>query len=411
MKCRLAASLLLGSLLILTSCSNNSSTTTTGPSGTGFLWVAAQGNNTVSAFTLDLGTGVPTQNGSAIDGGLTPNAMVISPDGTTMFVVDKSVDGNGNYNVLSYTVNSTGTLTAGSTTPLTNVLNPVSLAIDPTGKILFVANQGALLPPPPPTPSCTLAAYAAYCGNISVFSVSGTTLTELAGSPFSDVDPNNPVVAGPSSLAVTPTGNYLYVANQFTNTVSAFQYDSTGVLTPLSPFTYTAGSNPTGLALSRNITVSGTITQPHFLYVANSGSDNITGFAVCDIVSVNCLTPTGQLTELSSSPYAAGHNPVYIAVNPIYNGVYAVDQGSNAISMYKWASDSGSLSVLTPATVSTGTAPTWAQVHPDGVWVYVANTGGTSVSIYSVGESSPLLGPIPSGPISVQPQPSALVLR
>ena len=87
MKCRLVASLLLGSLLILTSCSNNTSTTT-GPSGTGFLWVAAQGNNTVSAFTLDLGTGVPTQNGNAIDGGLTPNAMVISPDGTAIFVVE-----------------------------------------------------------------------------------------------------------------------------------------------------------------------------------------------------------------------------------------------------------------------------------------------------------------------------------
>jgi len=317
--------------------------------------------------------------------------MVISPDGTTMFVADKGTDPSGNYDISSYTVNSNGTLTVGSSVSLTNALTPVSLAVDPSGKILFVANQGS--------------------DNISVFTVSGTTLTELAGSPFSDVDPLNPVVTGPTSLIVTPTGNYLYVANQFTDTVSAFQYDSTGALASLSPFTYPAGTNPTGLALSRNITVNNQITQPHFLYVANSGSNDVSGFAICDVVSVNCLTPTGQLTQLSDSPYPAGINPVYITVNPVYNGVYVVDQGSNQISMFKWASDTGSLAVLSPPTVSAGVAPTWAQVHPDGVWVYVADTGGTSISIYSVGSASPILGPITTGPISVQPQPSALVLR
>src|ERR1700690_2716430 len=104
MKCRFVASLLLGSLAILTSCTNNTSTTTTS-AGTGFLWVAAQGNNTVSAFTLDLTTGVATQNSSAVDGGITPSAMVISPDGKTMFVADKGTDPGVNYDISSYTVN------------------------------------------------------------------------------------------------------------------------------------------------------------------------------------------------------------------------------------------------------------------------------------------------------------------
>jgi 6-phosphogluconolactonase len=399
MKCRFVASLLLGSLTILTSCSNNNNTTTnSGPSGTGFLWVAAQGNSTVSAYTLDLTNGEPTQNGNAINGAIAPSAMIISPDGKTMFVADKAMDPNGNYDILTYTVNSNGTLTAGSSTPLTDAISPSGLAIDPSGKILFVANQGSALPPPPPSgpaPSCTMPAYAAQCGNISVFTVNGTTLTELAGSPFSDLDPNNPVVTGPTSLTVTPTGNFLYVTNQFTNTVSAFQYDPTGVLTPLSPFTYLTGGNPTGVALSRSIIVNNQITQPHYLYV----------------VSVNCLTPTGQLTEIAGSPFGAGNGPVYIAVNPVYNGFYVVDQGSNEISMYKWSSTTGALITLSPPTVSAGASPTWAQVHPDGVWVYVANNGGTSISIYSVGTAGPLLGPITAGPFPVQPNPTALVLR
>jgi 6-phosphogluconolactonase (cycloisomerase 2 family) len=416
MKCRFVATLLLGSLAILTSCSNNNNTTTSpGPAGIGFLWVAAQGNSTVSAYTLDLTTGQPTQNSNAINGAIAPSAMIISPDGTTIFVADKSPDANGNYDILSYTVNTNGTLTPGSSTPLTNAINPAGLAIDPTGKILFVANQGSALPPPMPppaaAPSCLLPAYAADCGNISVFAVSGTALTEIAGSPFSDLDPNNPVVAGPTSLTVTPTGNFLYVSNEFTSTVSAFQYDSTGVLAPLAPFTYLTGSNPAGLALSRSIIVNTQITQPHYLYVANSGSSDITGFAVCDVVSVNCLTPTGQLTEIAGSPFPAGLNPVSIAINPVYNGFYVVDQGSNEISMYKWSSTTGALITLSPATISAGASPTWAQVDPIGVWVYVANNGGTSVSIYSVGTAGPLLGPITAGPFPVQPNPSVLVLR
>jgi 6-phosphogluconolactonase len=275
---------------------------------------------------------------------------------------------------------------------LTGAVTPASLAVDPSGKILFVANQGS--------------------DNISVLSVSGATLTELAGSPFSDVDPNNPTMRpGPTSLAATPAGTYLYVANQLTNSISAFQYDSSGALTPLSPFTYSAGTNPTGVAISRTVMVNSQTTQSHFLYAANSGSNNVSGFSICDVVSANCLNPTGQLTPLSDSPYPAGINPVYIAVNPVYNGVYVVDQGSNQISMFKWSSNTGSLTVLSPPTVSTGATPTWAQVHPDGVWVYVANTGATSVSIYGVGAASPLLGPIGAGPFPVSPQPSALVLR
>jgi 6-phosphogluconolactonase (cycloisomerase 2 family) len=390
MKCRFVASLILGSVVILTSCSNNNGGSNT-PSGTGLLWVAAQGNNTVTAYTLDLTSGAPTQNGDSIAGGITPNAMVISPDGSTMFVLDKGTDPSGNYDILTYTVNPNGSLAAGSSTALTNASTPVSLALDPSGKILFAANQAS--------------------DNISVFTVSGTGLTEVAGSPFSDVDPLNPVATGPTSLAAVSTGSFLYVSNQFTNTVSAFQYDSTGALTPLTPFTYATGTNPTGLAISRDVVPNGTITQPHFLYVANSGSNNISGFAICDFVSVNCLTPTGQLTPLSDSPYPAGLTPVYVAVNPVYDGVYSVDKGSNTISMFKWAKDTGTLTVLSPATVSAGVSPTWAQVHPDGVWVYVANSGGTSISIYSVGTASPLLGPIASGPFPLQPQPSALVLR
>ena len=159
--------------------------------------------------------------------------------------------------ISSFTLNSDGTLAAGSTTKLTTATSPTGLAIDGGGKFLFVANQGS--------------------SNISVFSISGATLTEVAGSPFSAVDPSAPGIAtGPVAVAVTPTASYLYVANQFTNSVSAFAVDANGGLTPLfgniTGATYAAGTDPSTLALT---------SDGNFLYVANEGSNNISAYAVC----------------------------------------------------------------------------------------------------------------------------------
>ncbi len=78
--------------------------------------------------------------------------------------------------------------------PLNNTVGgspvlPVALAIDSAGKFLFVADSANNGAP----------------GTVSVFAVSGGTLTEVAGSPFPlPVEPGGSV-ASTVALAVTPT--------------------------------------------------------------------------------------------------------------------------------------------------------------------------------------------------------------
>jgi hypothetical protein len=85
--------------------------------------------------------------------------------------------------------------------------NPRSVAVDPAGKFVYVANEG---------------------GNVSGYTINPTTgaLAAIPGSPF-------PSAGGSNSEAVDPAGKFTYVANTFSNDVSAYTIDAVGgALTP-----------------------------------------------------------------------------------------------------------------------------------------------------------------------------------
>ncbi|MBV9574826.1 MAG: beta-propeller fold lactonase family protein, partial [Acidobacteriales bacterium] len=267
MRSRLPASLLkitlivfsivgIGTLLLLAACSTSS--TSTQSSGTGFLWLTAQGNTTLSAYTTNLGSGAISANGNAAGTGPAPAALVVAPNGSAIFVANSGSDPG---TISSYTVNSNGTVTAaGQVTENPPALAPMGLAMDSAGKFLFVANQGSFDLSEP--------------GSISVFSVNGTTLTEIAGSPFLDESVSATQGSGPVALAVNPAGGTLYAANQFTGTVSEFSIDpNSGALTLLSALDQGVGSSPSGLLAVKTSSAS-------FLYVMNTGSNNITAFTI-----------------------------------------------------------------------------------------------------------------------------------
>src|SRR5579863_4281156 len=292
MKSRLVWAGLVGFFAVaMLSCTTTNNTITT-PT-TGFMWIATEGDQLVSSFTIDLTTGVATQVGTGVATGLGPIAMAITPAGDALFIVNRDDNTVG-----AYTLNANGTVTAGSSTSTLVVSppgcvtgctaalgqTPVAIAIDPAGKFLFVAAQGTQTNPAIP-------------GTVSVFSISGTTLTPVgpacpanysqAVCPFVVTLPGSALGTGPSGLAVSPAGGFLYVADNFTSTVSIFSYDSTGMLTENLASPVTVGTNPTGLAFSRCAgTTTATIdcpttAPPGYLFVANTGSWNISIFSAC----------------------------------------------------------------------------------------------------------------------------------
>jgi 6-phosphogluconolactonase (cycloisomerase 2 family) len=389
--------LAVASIFLWNSCIGSNSA----PANTSFMWVATQGDQLVRAYTISQTNGSINpigSNGSQVATGVQPQAMIITPDGTTMFIA------NAGGTVTSYTVNSDGTLTAAGSGVNAGQI-PVALAADPGGKFLFVANQGS--------------SSDVTSGTISVFAISGTNLT-LAGT-FPTELPADTSGSGPSGVAVSPVGSYLYVANQFSNNVQSYSFDGSGNLTLVA--TYTAGTNPTGLAFSRcagvasnTATANCTVGDGNNLFVTNSGSNNISIFSACIQVTASCASPNGTLAEIpSKSPVAAGVGPATIFVDRTSDFVYAVDRGSNQVSEYQYSPATG---VLTPLATGSG----GISVFSGGItfnianntstfnWVVVTNNGSSNLSTFQVAVTGKLIAPT-SNQYAVQGQPSAILLR
>ena len=399
---------LLGLIFVLialipwTSC--GSSSQPPHPMVTSVMWVATQGDQMIRSFTINQENGqiFPVGlTGSPVPTGAQPSEMVLAPDGHTLFLV------NTGGTITTYAVNSSGALSpAGS--PVNAGQIPVALAVDPTGKFLFVANQGTLADP--------------TSGTISVFSISGTSLTQVPGSPFSTQVAGEVSGSGPSAVAVSPLGSYLYVANQFANTVQSYSFDSSGVLTMIA--TDAAGTGPSGLAFSRcaGITAdraTGTcpVADGDNLFVANTGSNNISIFSACIQVSGTCSAPNGTLAPIASgSPVAAGSGPATIVVNPDQNFVYAVNRGSNQVSEYKYVPATGALTFLTNGSGGTSVFSGGITANVSNTanlfnWVVLTNNGGSSLSIFRVAAASGELIALTTGQYTVQGQPSAILLK
>ena len=374
------------------SSANNNAT-----SGVSYLYVTAQANTTISAYTVTQSTGGLTTVGSALPTGTVPSAIAVTPTGSALFVAN-----TGSNNISTYTINSDGSLTGVSGVTATGS-TPMGLAVDSGGKFLFVANQGS--------------------SSISVFSINGTTLTPAPGSPFTTIPtglsyPNGTL---PAAVAVSSSGKFLYVANQLANFVSAFSINSTsGALTPLGvPFYDDGQISPSGLAVTPN---------GAFLYVANAGanSNNISAYAICDNVVTTCAnpnTPDGTLTLVTGSPFPAGLGPVAIAFDPGFNFAYVVDKGSNTISQYSYGPGNGVLTPLSPGTISTGVTPVSIAILPGVVvadignslfdttdFAYVANLGSGTISVFSLTTSSGLLNVV-GQPIVIFGQTSGVLGR
>jgi 6-phosphogluconolactonase (cycloisomerase 2 family) len=383
--------------------SNNST------SGSGIVWVATQGDQMINTYTIDENNGAASLVGGGIASGVQPSAMAMTPDEKTIFVADLT-------EIRTYSVNGDGTLAAvGSPVQLSS--SPAGLAVDPTGMYLFAVSAGnaGVLGQPGTVP-----------GTISIFSISsGSAPQPIPNSPFPSAVPGDVTGNGPSAIVVSPVGNYFYVANKFTNTVTSFSYDTTaGSISLLTA--YDTGINPAALAFSRcaggNVLNSNcAAADNNTLFVANSGASNsISIFTACIQVTPTCSIADGSLQVVSGSPISAGGiGPSSVIVDPQLDFVYVVDQLSNQISQFKYSPATGALTPLSTATISTGTGPVSGGITNDGNYVLVPDNGGSDVAVFQVDSQVSSTGTAPTGKLSraatpfitLAAQPSAVIVR
>jgi 6-phosphogluconolactonase (cycloisomerase 2 family) len=259
----------------------------------GVVYVANQDINSISRFKIDSTTGALTEltprtplTNSSGGVGLSPAFMIMDTVGKFLFVAN-----TGTNDVWVFSIGDSGTLTFVSRAQLAD--SPSSLTLSASGNLLYV---------PVPTLSA-----------IYVFSVSAGTLTQV-GSPFR-------VSGGVGNLGIDPKASFLFVPNPSTNTVTVLRIQANGTLA-FSAGAFATGTTP--LAAATN--PSGT-----FLYVANSGSANLSQFQL--------NTSTGELTALTNSVAATGTQPSQIILDPDTKFIFVVNQQSNTISEFSQNSD------------------------------------------------------------------------
>lgn len=338
-----------------------------GTTNSRFLYAAIPGSSQIVAFREDPNAGVLTQlAGSPFTAGLAVESLVLHPSKKYMYAAN-----SGQNNVSMFTLSTTGTITEGTRTNTGTA--PTVMVMDSAGTFLYVGNSasfdisvfsidpstGALTPVAQsnggtvgigmqplnmrlaPSGKILYVTGSANTGVVQAFAVNAGVFSNqpIPGSPYTTGN-------GPSGLAIDSAGKFLYTANKIDNSISEFQINSDGSLTPLpnSPLGET-GSGPVALLIDNS---------GKYMYVVNNESPgNLLAFSIGS---------DGSLTLISNSQFGTAAEPSSIASDPSGKYLFVGNQSSSAIQSM---SLNGSTGILTSvASYSVAGTPTSIVLTP-----------------------------------------------
>jgi 6-phosphogluconolactonase (cycloisomerase 2 family) len=342
-----------------------------------FAYVVGQGTNEVFTFQSQRNGALVPLGAPNFPAGSAPAAMAVHTSGLFLYVVNFAgsnvtlLDINKGNGELSVPVNSSVVQTVNPINIFNTGANPIAVVMSPTAPFLFVANQAA--------------------GTITSFTV------DPGSGTLSQIGPATPVVqaapaVNPQSMAISPKGDLLYVANALQGTIAVLTIDAKGVLgyAPGSPFSLGAGVTPNSVVAE---------SSGRFVYVANPAGNAVLGFSV---------QGNGALTPISGSPFPAGALTSAVAVDPQGALLYAANTGSNNVSAFAIDASSGALGALAGSPFATGgVGPSALIVDANTTVVYVTDQVThdiAALAILSGGSLAPVTGspfPLAAGGTSI----------
>ena len=358
------------------------------PSGR-FVYVTQWSSSEIAVHALDAATGrlSPVPGSPFSSGGVGPVALVFNADGSQVYVPN-------------YESNEVALLDVDSASGALRLRETIKTRSGPWDLALAA---GKAVPPQPPRfvaarASAGLALLDWDQGHLSVAATANTA-------------------AAAGAVAVRPDGRFAYAASADGNTLTAVRIGSAG-LSAVAGGTLATGRRPTALAIDVNgwylYAVNGaddsltawyldpdsgiprsvqraparTGRRPvavtldpaaRYAFVVNTGSNNISVFRY--------LTSTMPLlidSRKYGSPFAAGQEPVALAVEPTGHYAYVANAGSSDISAYRIHHQSGALSALPGSPFKTAKRPLDLTVHPSGRWLFVASRDAAQISVYGI---------------------------
>lgn len=356
----------LGSALLavgLLACQNPAAGGGTGGSTPEYLYVTnykSTGPNGISAYSIGSGGALTAITSGTFTTGVNPEGIEASANGDFLYV-----ENSANGTVSAFTIGSSGSLSdvPGSSCGSSGTTNCADVPPD--------ATDGAV-----------------SSGGDYLYVVSSNSSANYGVTPFTYNAANGTLTAGtevtsvnqPEGVAVTPNGDFLYVANYSGNTVSGFSIGSGGALSNIggssSATTYSAGTGPVNIAISPN---------GFYLYVTNEGcTASSSGSCSAGLSAFTTYqgSENGELTPITGGTTVTGASPSGIAITPNGSYLYVANGGSNTISGYTIGSG-GVLGSI--GSYSTGSTPAGIAFTPDGKYLYVANAAGNTISEFSIG--------------------------
>jgi 6-phosphogluconolactonase len=274
-------------------------------------------------------------------------------------------------------------------------------------------------------------------GSLASFTIdpSSGALTAAAGSPYT------PTELQPYYVAVDPSGQYIYVANSGSASISTDSVGSGGELTldVSTASTGAASNSPVSIAIDSSYlyvgsgtsanddalevyTLNGGVLTPSagtlaastyptgnapYSLAVDSGSSLLFGASVYDgNLFSDSIGSGGALTSFAGSPFqfqqgAPTNTPYAVALYPGAKFLYVTDSTADTVSLYTYtATAAPTLVAVYDAGATIGLAPHGLTVDPTGSFLYVANSGSGTVSAFTINSSTGVLTPVAGSPFT-----------
>ncbi|MGO9086535.1 MAG: lactonase family protein [Candidatus Sulfotelmatobacter sp.] len=220
--------------------------------------------------------------------------------------------------------------------------------------------------------------YVADAGKIDALQADSTgALKAISGSPFA---------SGTNLyLTVDPQNRFLFASDDDPpGSVLAFTINSSGGLAAVqgSPFSAATGNTQPGQIV---VDASGS-----FVYATLTTTGQVAAFSIS-------TTPSGALTAVSGSPFAAGSQPLSLAT--VSNFLYVSNAGDGTVSGYSINSTTG---VLTPLSGSPF-AIRGAAFAIDPIGPYLYASGSSGILAFTVNTQTGALAPVSGSPFAAPP--------
>jgi 6-phosphogluconolactonase len=340
----------------------------------------------IDQYAIDFQSGALSSIGTPVAAGTNPVRLVADPTGKFIYVVNQgSITVPGSSSVQEFAVQGDGTLVSKNT--YATGTSPTAVAIDPQGKFLYVTfnyQTGTSGP-----------------GGISIFPVNadnslGTALTQPVGN-------------GPVGIEVSYFNHFVYVVDQETPTNAMIlgfsQNTSTGALTPVPGTTITTVAGKTVATGYPTAGVPSAIAEEQtsrFLYVTDQTDNYLIGYDVA---------PNGSLVAMLNGPFQTGLFPVAVTVDPTGKLLYVVNYNARTVSGYAIDSSTGTPSSSAGILgTQVGVGPTCATIDPAlGIFLYTSNNLDNSISGERLNNSTGTLTTVENSPFNGSGQPTCLV--